>query len=242
MKTVMFIILFSLYLLVTQARAEIDWSGHSFYLGINRPNYRLSVKDNDKKIETKMVRDEELYLSVGYQSSPKPLYYDFFRWSLEFSLSPYRANRQIADRVVDVAGEYSNGEGKEVDLSTEVKGLVTYINPTVGLYYEFKPLYYVYFGIGFGLGFANISGTYYQLDANSSSLCLESTTINTIKNNCSRENIKFKRMSASANVTLNIVLNHFIMRYERGGPEIKKNNKRYEVHNEFFIFGYLHHF
>jgi len=217
---------------------------HAVYLGFGTPNFIFEVKDLNKAIEAKMVRNPNVFLSFGYQKTPTPIFQftKIIRWSLEFGISPYRANLQIADRVTDLTGTDDNDEGKEVDLGTHIDGFVTYLNPTLDLYFSFNEDYYAYLGFGLGLGFARVNGSYYHLDHGASDLCKNSTTSTDIFNNCEKKYVDFNRIAASSNALFVIGLKHFGIRYERGGPEITMSGKKYTIHNEMFSLFYQYRF
>ncbi len=215
---------------------------HSIYAGVSRPNFKFEVRDLNSNLETQMVRHENLYFTLGYSRLPRPLYFNWLRWSLEFSISPYTANRQIANRISDQSTGDSSGLGNEVDLGTKITGTNLFINPTIDLYFPYNDNYYFYFGFGIGLGYASVNGDYYHLDSNASTLCLQSTTTAQVKSNCSKNNVNLKKFALSSNVVMVLNLSDFGIRYERGGPEIEKNNKKYTVHNEAISLIYQYRF
>ncbi len=217
---------------------------HAIYVGFGTPNFIFEVKDNNNQSEARMVRNPNVFLSFGYQKTPTAIFQSarFLRWSLEFGISPYRANLQIADRITDLNGTDDNNEGKEVDLGNHIDGYVTYLNPTLDFYFDFNENYYFYLGFGIGLGFARVNGDYYHLDSNADINCKNSTTSADVYANCEKKYVDFNRVAASSNDLFVIGLKNFGIRYERGGPEIKLNEKKYTIHNEMLSLFYQYRF
>lgn len=203
----------------------------NIYIGLNYPNYEFNVKDNNQALEAKMIHSKTTFPTAGIGYLPRPLWGNYIRWSMEFSIAPFSSNRQIVNRLTD-QDLVNNGDGKEANLGTRIHGYVTYFNPTLDIYLPYNDDYYFYFGVGIGLGYANIWGNYYQTDENATSACKNSTTKDQLISNCSLNNVSYGRLSQSVNVLLVFNFNNFALRYDIGGPEVKYMNKRFATYNK----------
>lgn len=239
-------VFFSLVLAFLSFTAKAEMKKNAVYLGIAALNYKMTVRTEDNKVDTEMVRSKTVTPMIGYLRVPEPIFkkdwLEWLRWSVEFSASPYKANREIADRVTDVPGTFDSNEGKEIDFGTKVSGAVAYVNPTLNLFYDFSENVYAYIGFGAGLGYAYARGSYYQLQDKTNAACAASTTFSSVTANCPKKDVHFNSVSVSSNAILGLSLSSFGIRYERGGPEIKRNHMKYALHNEMFAFFYQYRF
>lgn len=214
----------------------------ALYFGFASPSNKLTVNDLNEKNESILVGSNKTNYTFGYSRLPSILYSSYIRWSLEFSISPFKSDLHIVNRVTDNDVTFNSGAGKEVNLGTKISGFVSYINPTIDLYFAMNDDYYFYIGFGYGIGYANIHGNYYQTDTNVTANCKNSTTKATVIQNCSKIDASFSRIALSYNAILVLNLSSFAIKAEVGGPVVKYLNKFYTAYNQQASFIYQYRF
>lgn len=204
--------------------------------GVGIAGYDFHVDSKEGKREASMSNKSQAIPYLGYSRKPRPFWgsIPWLRGSLEFSIAPVSADMQNTSRLKDDNGKRTS-DG--VDLGTEMKGYMGYIDPSLLLFYEVTDTIYFYGGIGLGVGFASMKGDYYQVEGPGiTASCSSSFRASDVIANCDKKKANFSGIELSANTILVASLGWFGMRFEMGGPTISSNNKEYSNYNSMFSF------
>lgn len=226
-----FFILLLIFPILAQARGK-DKNIIMFGTGIAGFQFTVATKEN--KNEASMVNDMQFTPYLGYTRKPRAFWgsVPWLRGSLEFSIAPFKADRQDTSRLQDNAGKKPAGG---IDLGTAVKGYLGYINPSLLLFFDVTDTIYIYGGMGLGIGFASMKGDYYQMNGPAiTTACATSFRASDVMANCNKEKVDYSGVGLSVNTIIVASLGWFGMKFEHGGPGISADEKKYRAYNSMF--------
>ncbi len=224
-------ILFFIFPFLAQASGK---DKNIFMVGTGMAGFQFNVATKENENEASMVNDMQFTPYLGYTRKPRPFWgsLPWLRGSLEFSIAPFKADRQSTSRLKDNDGKKPMGG---IDLGTEVKGYLGYINPSLLLFYDVTETIYIYGGFGFGIGFASMKGDYYQVNGPAiTTACANSSRVSDVIANCNKEKVDYSGVGLSFNTIIVASFGWFGMKFEHGGPSISANGKEYNSYNSMF--------
>ena len=205
----------------------------SIYAGFGFPRYSFMIENKAGKEEASLISRSKTIPTVGFQTRPKPFWssQSWLRGSLNFSVSPFFADRQNTGRLRNDDGTKS-ADG--FSLGAGVEGYMGYLNPTLVFYLGATDIIHMYMGLGFGAGFSSLKGDYYQLAGDISAACAASDSPDEVKNNCAKIKVDYSGINLSSNVMFVVSLGWVALRFELGGPRSSEEGKTYTAYNSMF--------
>lgn len=223
--------LFLLSLTIPRKSFTQEKSSGKFIVGAGLRGSTFTVTQDGSEVAKMYEEGRPLSPVLAYRALPRPFIDAWgirvLRWSIELEGSVFVSDRQTVDddRISDLSGENNHNDGEELDLGTKVNGGVAYLTPVIHLYFELTDNFHAYLGFGGGIGYADISGSYFITDGTAASdACKESFTFDDLQTNCEKREVNFHKTGFATTAFSGIVWGPLGVRFSRGGPIFKDSN------------------
>lgn len=211
------------------------------YAGGTVGGNNITVSNTKEKEEASLVTKTKFNGTVGYTTLPRPLWASipWLRSTLEFSVASFNTTLQPVKRI-KLEKEEKGQSG--FDLGTGINGFLGYVNPTLLIHHSLTDIIYLNYGIGVGLGYASLSGNYFQTDGNVSAGCSSAVTTADVAAQCEKIKMSAHQFGVAMNLIANLSLGWFGIRVDSGGFSFNSNSKSYYASRANATLYLQHHF